>query len=218
MKRRPHADGLTGRYVAALALIAMLALAGFAVLSVVSAAEERATGLVPLVDQQRDLVDHGALFADELDRELARAGRHDRPLCVGLLDLDRFKAFNDQRGHQAGDRLLREAAPAWRSALGRPTDVLARDGGEEFVVLLPETDLMAARAALDRVRLATPGGQTCSIGIAQWTPGETTAQWIGRADAALYDAKDGGRDRLALAISAHLPSLGNQRAREDSNL
>jgi diguanylate cyclase (GGDEF)-like protein len=130
----------------------------------------------------------------ELDRMLARA----RPgrLCVAMLDLDHFKAFNDARGHLAGDRLLKEAAALWRDQL-RPGDLLARYGGEEFVVLLPECDLDGARAVIERLRAATPTGQTCSAGVAAWGGSETAHALTARADAALYEAKRAGRDRLA---------------------
>ena len=79
----------------------------------------------------------------ELEREVGRARRNDNPLAVAMLDLDRFKAYNDRHGHQAGDRVLREAASAWRTVL-RDTDLLARYGGEEFAVALPGCDLEQA--------------------------------------------------------------------------
>ena len=134
----------------------------------------------------------------ELDSVLAEARGAHRPVCVAMLDLDHFKAFNDGRGHQAGDRLLKEAAAAWRAVL-RPADILARYGGEEFAVLLPDCSADAALAVLERLREATPSGETCSAGVAQWDGAETPDELVERADAALYVAKGAGRDRIATA-------------------
>jgi diguanylate cyclase (GGDEF)-like protein len=117
-----------------------------------------------------------------------------RPFAVAMLDLDHFKAFNDAHGHQAGDRLLKEAAAAWRAAL-RPGDVLARYGGEEFALLLHDCDLRLAQAITERLRAATPGRETCSAGVARWDGAESVDALVGRADRALYAAKAAGRDR-----------------------
>jgi diguanylate cyclase (GGDEF)-like protein len=137
---------------------------------------------------------------DELPRELARSTRSGQPLCVALLDLDHFKAYNDQYGHQAGDRLLKAAAAAWQSRL-RKTDLLARYGGEEFAVLLPDCGLDSAMEIAERLRTAQPEG-TCSIGVAAWGGREATTQLVDRADRALYAAKEGGRDRSCAAPAA----------------
>jgi diguanylate cyclase (GGDEF)-like protein/PAS domain S-box-containing protein len=133
-------------------------------------------------------------FAEELQRELARAQRQDFSLCAAMIDIDHFKRYNDAHGHPAGDRLLREGAGLWSSTL-RTSDFMARYGGEEFVVLLPDCTLPDARIVIDRLRKATPFGQTCSAGIAQWQAGESAEQLIARADGALYAAKAAGRDR-----------------------
>ena len=137
-------------------------------------------------------------WQEELQRELARGQRHEHAVCVALLDLDHFKAYNDQRGHPAGDALLREAAIAWRLQL-RVTDVLARYGGEEFAALLPDCPPDEALKVIARVREATPEGQTCSAGIACWDGSESPDELIGRADAALYQAKRAGRNRAITA-------------------
>jgi diguanylate cyclase (GGDEF)-like protein len=138
-------------------------------------------------------------LARELDREMARARRDGRRLGFALLDLDRFKAFNDTHGHQAGDRLLMRTARTWTAQLRRP-DVLARYGGEEFVLLLPGcTDHVDAVTACERVRRSTPDGQTASAGVAVWDGIEPPHTLLERADRALYAAKDDGRDRTALA-------------------
>ena len=98
------------------------------------------------------------VWDEDLERELARARRHGGSLCLAMLDLDRFKAFNDHHGHQAGDQLLAATATAWRPAL-RATDTIARYGGEEFAVLLPHSDQEGARLVVERlldVRAARP--------------------------------------------------------------
>jgi diguanylate cyclase (GGDEF)-like protein len=130
-----------------------------------------------------------------LPGELARAEREGARVCVAMLDLDRFKAYNDRRGHQAGDRMLAEAATAWRAAL-RPYDVLARYGGEEFSLILPGVDLDTGVALVERLRGYTPDNETCSVGIAEWDGSEPPESLVGRADVALYEAKRAGRDRV----------------------
>ena len=135
---------------------------------------------------------------EELPRELARGTRYEHPVCVAMLDLDRFKDYNDRHGHLAGDRLLKEAAGAWRDAL-RETDLLARYGGEEFSVVLPDCTLEDAVELVERLRSVTPGGETCSAGVAQWNGEEMPESLVRRADAALYEAKRAGRDRVVVA-------------------
>ncbi len=139
-------------------------------------------------------------WEQELPRELARARRDENPLCVAMLDLDHFKAFNDRRGHQAGDQLLTEAAAAWRLAL-RPYDILARFGGEEFSVILPGCATPDAVRLIERLRFVTPSGESCSAGIAEWDGDEHADALVGRADAALYRAKRAGRDQSVTARS-----------------
>jgi len=138
------------------------------------------------------------VWDEDVERELARARRHGGTLCLAMLDLDRFKAFNDHHGHQAGDRLLAAAAEAWRPVL-RATDTLARYGGEEFAVLLPHSDHDAAQTVVERLLTSVPLGQTASAGIAQWDGQESAESLLARADAALYAAKGAGRARAVLA-------------------
>ncbi|WP_337061795.1 GGDEF domain-containing protein [Kineococcus sp. G2] len=135
----------------------------------------------------------------ELHRLQQAALAGGQPLSVALLDLDRFKSFNDTFGHPAGDRLLSEAAAAWTGGLAGTGGVLARWGGEEFLVLLPEHDLDAAAAAVGRLRPCTPLGQTFSAGVAEWDRAEPLAALVARVDEALYEAKHAGRDRVVPA-------------------
>jgi diguanylate cyclase (GGDEF)-like protein len=142
-------------------------------------------------------------WQEALPREVLRASRSTAPMCVAMLDLDYFKDYNDQQGHLAGDRLLKQLAGAWSNEL-RASDILARYGGEEFALLLPTCTIERAIDVVARLREATPGGQTCSAGIACWDGTEAAADLIGRADRALYDAKRAGRDRTTRAASAQL--------------
>ena len=114
-----------------------------------------------------------------------------------MLDLDRFKNFNDTYGHQAGDRLLSRAVSAWLEQL-REGDLLARYGGEEFAIALYDCDADQARDVVERVRLATPEDQTCSAGVATLNRTKGSQQLVARADAALYEAK---RDRNRTVLS-----------------
>jgi diguanylate cyclase (GGDEF)-like protein len=125
---------------------------------------------------------------EQLARELARARRSREALSVALLDLDNFKAFNDAHGHQAGDRLLLEAAAAWYGQL-RDVDILCRWGGDEFAVLLPACPRAQADEVIARLRAATPSQQCCAAGVASWDGSETSEDLLGRADNALFDAK-----------------------------
>ena len=134
-------------------------------------------------------------------REVARADRAQRPLCVALIDLDDFKALNDAQGHLAGDRLLQQAAHAWQRAI-RGSDVLTRFGGDEFAVLLPDTEPTRATEALERLRAATPTDVHFSAGLARWQPGDAGDELVARADAALYEAKRRGGDRTVIAEQA----------------
>jgi diguanylate cyclase (GGDEF)-like protein len=137
------------------------------------------------------------------DRELRRHVDAGQQFAVTILDLDRFKQFNDSRGHPAGDRLLKETAAAWRDQL-RPGDVLARVGGEEFGLLLLDCAAHTAKEVVDRLRGRVTNDQTCSAGIAIREPEESPGALVERADAALYQAKAGGRNQTTLATAADL--------------
>ncbi len=150
---------------------------------------------------------------DRLGQLMARARRTGQPLTVAMLDLDHFKAFNDTHGHVRGDALLATTARRFAAQL-REVDLLARWGGEEFAVALPDCDVAVATATMQRLRAEVSHGQTASVGHATWDGAESAEQLLGRADAALYDAKTSGRDRT---VAAHVPAqrepLGERRSR-----
>jgi diguanylate cyclase (GGDEF)-like protein len=126
------------------------------------------------------------------------SGRRGRPLAVMLLDLDHFKIFNDQHGHLVGDELL--ATFARRIRFGLPSGaVVARWGGEEFAVALPGATLGEAAEVAERILASVPMQQTCSVGLTLSRPGERESSVLARADAALYAAKNGGRNRVESA-------------------
>jgi diguanylate cyclase (GGDEF)-like protein len=137
----------------------------------------------------------------DLARELARARREGTPLCVVTLDLDGLKEHNDTFGHAAGDRLLKYVASTWSVAL-RATDLIARTGGDEFVVLLPDCPLEMAERLSDRLRgeVAVAGG--CSAGIACWDGRESATELQIRADLAMYGAKAATRAARLVAGSS----------------
>jgi diguanylate cyclase (GGDEF)-like protein len=126
-------------------------------------------------------------------RERAIADRSKTPLCIAVLDLDGFKEVNDSFGHAAGDRLLADVAQAWRERL-RAGDVLARHGGDEFVLLLPGTRGGEADDALERLR-APDLPVRWSAGVCEWLSGEDLDACLAKADRHLYAAKEGRRRR-----------------------
>jgi len=144
--------------------------------------------------------------------ESERARRDQRPLAVLFIDVDHFKSYNDCHGHRAGDSCLAAIGTAICQSLQRPADLAARYGGDEFVVLLPDTDadgaldvarrVLAAIVALDIPHGDSPTGLvTPSIGVAQLVPGinPTSQELLERADRALYAAKLAGRGRIMSA-------------------
>ncbi len=148
-------------------------------------------------------------FLEFLQRELARAQRHNLGLALVLIDVDRFKKINDEFGHLGGDLTLCELARCARQHI-RQDELLARYGGEEFVVVLPEIDLESARAAAERLRQLVEvnpfsyAGKsyqvTISLGVAftKGAEGITTTELIKRADSKLYEAKRDGRNRVVV--------------------
>jgi diguanylate cyclase (GGDEF)-like protein/PAS domain S-box-containing protein len=137
--------------------------------------------------------------------ELERARRYDHPLSIILFDIDHFKSVNDTFGHQTGDQVLIEMANLIRSSV-RTTDIPGRWGGEEFLILCPETDTRGARALAEKLRQAmeiypftTVGHKTSSFGVTTRLPGESADDMVARADSALYAAKSAGRNRVHAA-------------------
>jgi diguanylate cyclase (GGDEF)-like protein len=114
-------------------------------------------------------------------------------LAVALIDLDRFKLYNDTRGHLAGDIHLCEVAARWRAIMPEKS-TLSRIGGEEFTVALPGMDLGTARDFLIKMSRLVPHNETCSVGVTVWDQTENGSSLLGRADAALYAAKHAGRN------------------------
>lgn len=137
----------------------------------------------------------------QLEREVARADRGGGPLCVAVVDLDHFKDVNDRGGHAEGDRLLRRLSRTWREPL-RATDTLGRLGGDEFGVLFPNCSIDSAVGIVERLQRTMPPTTTCSVGIAQWEPGDSPAEVVRRADEALYQAKARGRGRVETRATA----------------
>ncbi len=142
-------------------------------------------------------------FDRTLSREMSLSRRHARALGLLVLDLDHFKRVNDEHGHEAGDEVLRELAAVVRANV-RSSDLLARWGGEEFVLIAPHADLSQLSELGERVRAAVAahpfkiGSLTVSLGGTDFRPGDTAKRLFARADDALYEAKQAGRDRLVL--------------------
>ncbi|HYH85116.1 MAG TPA: diguanylate cyclase, partial [Pyrinomonadaceae bacterium] len=143
-----------------------------------------------------------------LQRELSEARRYARPLACLLLDIDFFKSVNDNYGHAAGDAALMQTARVLTEAV-RGSDVVCRYGGEEFLVLVPETNLEGATALAEKIRVAVASrvfgdGErvfplTLSVGAAELRSDESGNDMIARADEALYQAKQAGRNRVEAA-------------------
>ena len=147
---------------------------------------------------------------DMFERELKRERTDQRALCLMMADVDRFKEINDEFGHIAGDRILVAIASALRERL-RPTDLIARFGGDEFAVLLPGVSLRTAAATAERIRKdigrnsdpKLPVDVTISIGLTTATESDDLNRLLQRADGAMYDAKEQGRDRVAIREPDH---------------
>ena len=154
-------------------------------------------------------------FDYALNRELATAGRHGRALCLALVDLDYFKRINDRFGHSSGDKVLVRTARLFAEHF-RTGDVVARIGGEEFGLLLPDCELPDAVQRCERLRQAFADldwgdidpelKATLSVGVSRWQ-GETASRLLARADAALYGAKRAGRNRTNAEESSLLDSV-----------
>lgn len=149
-----------------------------------------------------------AQMVEILNREITRSQRYGSTFSLALLDIDYFKSINDNYGHQIGDEVLIGFANL-AEASQRQTDVVARWGGEEFLILMPQTTIDCARQVVERLRQAIDNARlsktvesltvTTSAGVAQWRTGEALTLTLERADRALYIAKNAGRNRVELA-------------------
>jgi len=185
----------------------------------VAAVEQLAQDSIPAIEnarryrEARQLAETDALtrlfnqrfFHETLHREVLRAHRYSRSLALIIFDLDDFKSINDRIGHLAGDDVLGQAAERLRDAI-RSVDIACRIGGDEFAVILPESETSDARQLYDRIHkaitinaLPSEGRLRLSAGTAQVQPEDTAASLFERADAALYRAKANGKDRLEIA-------------------
>ena len=160
-------------------------------------------------------------FMDRLLRAQSEAEAQAEPLSLVMVDLDHFKRINDEHGHGVGDAVLREVAHRMRRQIRR-ADLLGRLGGEEFAILLPDTDLVGARTQAEHLLSAlrgqpfpTVGRVTASLGVAQWNGREAASAWLHRADLALYEAKHLGRDRLVVAEDLDTDLLSTRPDRLD---
>jgi diguanylate cyclase (GGDEF)-like protein len=148
------------------------------------------------------------LLTERLREETERAKRYSRPLCVVMVDIDRFKAINDDHGHEVGDNVLMEVVRVMEAEI-REQDLCGRWGGEEFLLLMPETSTESAVRIMERLRQAVAKlrvrvnddslSVTVSLGMAQLRHDENYSSAINRADVALLRAKRNGRDRYELA-------------------
>ncbi len=148
------------------------------------------------------------VMVEQLERQVVYKQRHCTASSVIMIDLDHFKDINDMHGHAIGDQALKSVVDTVQKEL-RDGDVLARIGGEEFLVLLPQADREAGRQTAERLRAAVSAivllraarrvPLRASFGVAELIPGEDADAWLRRADLALYLAKEAGRDRVVLA-------------------
>ena len=153
-------------------------------------------------------------FSNFLDAEIDRVKRYGGTFSLIFFDLDRFKQINDEYGHLVGDEVLKELAEVVRNA-NRNADIFARYGGEEFIILAPATDTAGARIHAERLRRDIENHRfngihqlTCSFGIAEFQPDDDVTTLFKRADAALYNAKKLGRNRVESLPSARLHIAG----------
>jgi diguanylate cyclase len=142
--------------------------------------------------------------SERLEVEVSRSRRYRNPMAIALCDVDHFKQVNDRFGHNMGDEVLKSVAAALQASL-RQVDLVGRWGGEEFIVILPETEPNGARVVGERLRKAIetmppftdgPDKVTCSVGMASFDGDASTSTFVDRADQALYRAKRGGRNRV----------------------
>jgi two-component system cell cycle response regulator len=192
-------------------------LVGHAVVAIGNARLHRTVQRQALVDGLTGLPNR-RLCEAALEKEIARAKRFEEPLALIIADLDDFKSVNDRHGHPTGDEVLREFATTLGESV-REIDLAARWGGEEFVVVLPGTDLAGGvklaervREGLERRSFVAPNGEqlsvTASFGVAAFDGEARAAGLLAEADTALYRAKREGKDRVATVEQGRNPSVG----------
>jgi len=160
-----------------------------------------------VTDSLTGMVNHEHVFS-ELQQAIIKTQAEQAPLCIVMADIDHFKSVNDNHGHLAGDGVLKEVASRIKNSL-RGFDIVGRYGGEEFLLILNRADLQTARMVAERIRsriAATPIDLpetlldvTISMGVAMVKPDEDVNSLVERADKALYNAKENGRNQVALA-------------------
>ena len=146
-------------------------------------------------------------FCDFMRHEMEESRRYRHPLSLIMFDIDYFKQINDVYGHKAGDDFLREVTQLVSENI-RDADILARWGGEEFMILSPHNELKSTRLTADKLRTliakhryrCCPGRVTCSFGVVQFRDADTVESFTERADNAMYRAKFGGRNRVEVEI------------------
>ena len=208
------AQELLGTTVTEVTLTALLAAMAFtlAVVLVLYRNQRRLTAML-LAESRTDYltqIPNRRYFLEQLASNVARAERYGESLCLLMLDIDLFKSVNDRFGHGGGDVVLKAIASALQEQLRRSDDV-GRLGGEEFGVQLPMTGNAAALAIAERLRQRIAALQfsgtfsglavSCSVGVAEFSAGMTAETLLAAADAALYRAKDSGRNRVVAAAA-----------------
>ncbi|HCJ67295.1 MAG TPA: hypothetical protein DHV62_08245 [Elusimicrobia bacterium] len=181
-------------------LVPLKIFAQYAAIAIANAYLHQQVNLLAITDALTGLYNHG-YFHQLLKQEIERAERYEKKFSLLMLDIDHFKNYNDTYGHLAGDRLLHHLAEIIRENI-RTVDSACRYGGEEFTVILPETDILGAKNLAERIRksIFEEGEITVSIGIGIYPEdGKITEELINSADKAMYLAKNRGRNLVCLA-------------------
>jgi diguanylate cyclase (GGDEF)-like protein len=173
--------------------ISVASIIGFSIQRLVEEIEKRSLTDVLTGAANRD---H---WEQAMEATMQDAVQNSQPLCVAALDIDNLKQYNDRHGHHGGDKLISASAHHWQREL-REGDLLARVGGDEFVAMLPNCNLLEAEEIGERLRKDMPYQQTISVGIAAWDRRESAESLLGRADRALYYAKNSGRDQVSSKV------------------
>lgn len=200
----------TAAWVVFIAMVAFVLLTGILAYKLSASFEKTA-----VTDGLMGIYNH-KYFKQRLAEEVSKAARYRQQTALVMLDIDHFKHVNDTYGHATGDMVLKSLA-RWTNETCRNTDVIARYGGEEVAVILPHTGLAGAQEFAERLRIRVSEQTmrdtddeadfrvTISVGVAQWEKGLTPADLIRRADTALYQSKNGGRNRVTLYRDELLP-------------